>query len=135
MPASTRSTMRRRRWGRGRCGAAATSVSPYAGAGVCVWWRVAIGLGAPTNTPSCCVSTILGRCVSSQLNSLPRVGVVMGSRSDWETMEHAAETLDALDVAYEVRVVSAHRTPDLVFEYASTAADRGLAVIVAGAGG
>ena len=63
------------------------------------------------------------------------VAVVMGSRSDWETMQHAAETLDELGVAYEQRVVSAHRTPDLLFEYASTAADRGLRVLIAGAGG
>ena len=59
----------------------------------------------------------------------------MGSASDWPTMQHAAETLDALGVPYEVRVVSAHRTPDLLFEYASTAAARGLEVIIAGAGG
>jgi len=65
----------------------------------------------------------------------PLVGIVMGSRSDWETMSAAAETLDGLGVPYEVRVVSAHRTPDLLFEYASTAEERGLAVIIAGAGG
>jgi 5-(carboxyamino)imidazole ribonucleotide mutase len=65
----------------------------------------------------------------------PLVGVIMGSRSDWETMSAAAETLDALGVPYEVRVVSAHRTPDLLFEYASTAESRGIEVIVAGAGG
>lgn len=65
----------------------------------------------------------------------PLVGVIMGSRSDWETLRHAAETLDALEVPYETRVVSAHRTPDLLFEYAATAAERGLKVIVAGAGG
>jgi 5-(carboxyamino)imidazole ribonucleotide mutase len=65
----------------------------------------------------------------------PQVGVIMGSRSDWETMRHAVETLERLDVPAESRVVSAHRTPDLLFEYASTAADRGLQVIVAGAGG
>ena len=65
----------------------------------------------------------------------PLVGVIMGSRSDWETMEHACETLDALSVPYEVRVVSAHRTPDLLFEYAENAASRGLEVIIAGAGG
>lgn len=63
------------------------------------------------------------------------VGVVMGSKSDWDTMQHATDTLDALGVAYEARVVSAHRTPDLLFEYASTAVDRGLEVIIAGAGG
>jgi 5-(carboxyamino)imidazole ribonucleotide mutase len=65
----------------------------------------------------------------------PQVGVIMGSRSDWETMRHAVETLERLGVPAESRVVSAHRTPDLLFEYASTAADRGLQVIVAGAGG
>jgi 5-(carboxyamino)imidazole ribonucleotide mutase len=59
----------------------------------------------------------------------------MGSRSDWETMRHAVETLDALGVPNESRVVSAHRTPDLLFEYATTAAERGLEVIIAGAGG
>jgi len=63
------------------------------------------------------------------------VGIIMGSRSDWDTMRHATETLDELGVSYEVRVVSAHRTPDLLFEYASTAAVRGIKVIIAGAGG
>jgi 5-(carboxyamino)imidazole ribonucleotide mutase len=63
------------------------------------------------------------------------VGIIMGSRSDWETMSHAAEKLDELGVSYEVRVVSAHRTPDLLFEYAESAVDRGLKVIIAGAGG
>jgi 5-(carboxyamino)imidazole ribonucleotide mutase len=65
----------------------------------------------------------------------PLVGVIMGSRSDWETMQHAVGTLTELGVPHETRVVSAHRTPDLLFEYASTAADRGLRVIIAGAGG
>ena len=65
----------------------------------------------------------------------PLVGLIMGSRSDWETLRHAAATLDALGVSYEVRVVSAHRTPDLLFEYAATAEGRGIEVIVAGAGG
>lgn len=63
------------------------------------------------------------------------VGIIMGSRSDWDTMQHASETLKALNVAHEVKVVSAHRTPDLLFEYASSAVDRGLKVIIAGAGG
>jgi 5-(carboxyamino)imidazole ribonucleotide mutase len=67
--------------------------------------------------------------------SKPLVGLIMGSRSDWETMRHAAETLDALGVPYEKRVVSAHRTPDLLFRYAEEAEGRGLQVIVAGAGG
>jgi|ERR1700754_1380502 len=65
----------------------------------------------------------------------PLVGIIMGSKSDWETMAHAAETLDALGTPFEVRVVSAHRTPDLLFEYASTAEARGLEIIIAGAGG
>lgn len=65
----------------------------------------------------------------------PLVGVIMGSRSDWETMRHAAETLKALGIPHEVKVVSAHRTPDLLFAYASTAHARGLEVIIAGAGG
>ena len=63
------------------------------------------------------------------------VGIIMGSRSDWETMQHATEVLDALGVSYEVKVVSAHRTPDLMFEYAGSATERGLKVIIAGAGG
>ena len=65
----------------------------------------------------------------------PLVGIIMGSKSDWETMQHAASTLDRLGVAYEVRVVSAHRTPDLLFEYAASAESRGLEVVIAGAGG
>ncbi|HEX3299138.1 MAG TPA: 5-(carboxyamino)imidazole ribonucleotide mutase [Actinomycetota bacterium] len=65
----------------------------------------------------------------------PVVGVIMGSRSDWETMQHACATLDELGVGYERRVVSAHRTPELMAEYASGAADRGLQVLIAGAGG
>jgi 5-(carboxyamino)imidazole ribonucleotide mutase len=65
----------------------------------------------------------------------PLVGVIMGSRSDWETMEHTAATLTALDVPFEVRVISAHRTPDVLFEYAAAAEGRGLEVIIAGAGG
>src|SRR5205823_2630335 len=65
----------------------------------------------------------------------PLVGLIMGSKSDWETMSHAADTLDKLGVPYEAKVVSAHRTPDLLFEYASTAVQRGLEVLIAGAGG
>jgi len=63
------------------------------------------------------------------------VGIIMGSRSDWETMRHASELLEELGIEHEVKVVSAHRTPDLLFEYASTAVERGLKVIIAGAGG
>ncbi len=65
----------------------------------------------------------------------PLVGIIMGSSSDWETMRHAAETLDRLGVAHEVKVVSAHRTPKRLYDYASSARDRGLSVIIAGAGG
>ena len=65
----------------------------------------------------------------------PFVGIVMGSRSDWDTMQHAAQKLDALGVPYEVKVVSAHRTPDVLFSYAESASARGLRAIIAGAGG
>lgn len=63
------------------------------------------------------------------------VGIIMGSNSDWETMRHVSKTLDELGIGYEVKIVSAHRTPDLLFDYAATAIDRGLKVIIAGAGG
>lgn len=69
------------------------------------------------------------------LERQPLVGIIMGSSSDWETMEHAAKTLGELGVPHETRVVSAHRTPDLLFEYASSAERRGIEVIIAGAGG
>jgi 5-(carboxyamino)imidazole ribonucleotide mutase len=65
----------------------------------------------------------------------PLIGIIMGSQSDWETMRHAADMLDALEVPYEARIVSAHRTPDRLYEYAKGAAARGLKVIIAGAGG
>jgi 5-(carboxyamino)imidazole ribonucleotide mutase len=65
----------------------------------------------------------------------PLVGVIMGSKSDWETLRHAGQTLDQLSIPYERRVVSAHRTPDLLYDYVSNAAGRGLEVIIAGAGG
>jgi 5-(carboxyamino)imidazole ribonucleotide mutase len=71
----------------------------------------------------------------SSANSRPLVGIIMGSSSDWETMEHAVKTLTDLGVPHETQVVSAHRTPDLLFEYASTAEQRGLEVLIAGAGG
>jgi 5-(carboxyamino)imidazole ribonucleotide mutase len=65
----------------------------------------------------------------------PLVGVIMGSKSDWETLRHTSQTLDTLGIPHEVRIVSAHRTPDLLFDYALTAAGRGIEVIIAGAGG
>ena len=65
----------------------------------------------------------------------PRVGIIMGSKSDWETMQHAASTLQELGIPYETEVVSAHRTPDKLFQYAEAARARGLAVLIAGAGG
>src|ERR1700751_5089949 len=72
---------------------------------------------------------------SSLAGKPPLVGIIMGSSSDWETMEHAANTLQQLGVPHETRVVSAHRTPDLLFEYAASAEKRGIEVIIAGAGG
>jgi 5-(carboxyamino)imidazole ribonucleotide mutase len=71
----------------------------------------------------------------STTNKSVRVGVIMGSQSDWATMSHTSETLDSLGIDHECKVVSAHRTPDLLFDYASTAFDRGIEVIIAGAGG
>jgi 5-(carboxyamino)imidazole ribonucleotide mutase len=65
----------------------------------------------------------------------PLVGLIMGSKSDWDTLSVCAATLEALEIPFEVRVVSAHRTPDLLFEYAASAEDRGIEVIIAGAGG
>src|SRR6056297_117630 len=73
--------------------------------------------------------------ITGLLHMQPLVGLIMGSKSDWPTMEHAANMLEKLGVAYETKVVSAHRTPELLFEYAKSAADRGLQVIIAGAGG
>ena len=69
------------------------------------------------------------------MDQSPLVSIIMGSKSDWETMRHTAETLEKLGIPYEVQVVSAHRTPDLLFEYSSAAAQRGIEVIIAGAGG
>ncbi len=69
------------------------------------------------------------------MNRQPHIGIVMGSRSDWETMAHAARILDELSLGHEVRVVSAHRTPELLFDYAENAAERGLKILIAGAGG
>ncbi len=65
----------------------------------------------------------------------PLVGIIMGSSSDWETMRHAADTLDKLDVAHERKIVSAHRTPERLYQYAHSAKDRGLKIVIAGAGG
>jgi len=76
-----------------------------------------------------------GTSQTSASAAKPLVGIIMGSTSDWETMEHAAKTLEQLGVPHETRVVSAHRTPDLLFEYASSAEQRGIEVIIAGAGG
>ena len=101
--------MRRVRTGAGRRGPAESRVADAA-------WRSRHGRGA-------------------RRAAAPLVGLIMGSRSDWETMVHAAETLAALGVPHEERVVSAHRTPDLLFRYAETAAGRGIEVIVAAAGG
>ncbi len=73
--------------------------------------------------------------VLTTANQVIRVGVIMGSQSDWATMSHTSDTLNTLGIAHECKVVSAHRTPDLLFNYAQTAYDRGLQVIIAGAGG
>ena len=72
---------------------------------------------------------------SADAPATPRIGIIMGSQSDWETMHHAADTLDSLGVAHEVKIISAHRTPERMRDYAHTARDRGLKVIIAGAGG
>jgi 5-(carboxyamino)imidazole ribonucleotide mutase len=73
--------------------------------------------------------------MASESIPVPLVGIIMGSQSDWETMQHAAAQLDELHVPHEVEIISAHRTPDLLFEYASGAVQRGLEVIIAAAGG
>lgn len=73
--------------------------------------------------------------MSPSNSSSPKVGVIMGSQSDWETMRHAVEILETFKIPHEVKVVSAHRTPDLLFTYADTAEQRGIEVIIAGAGG
>jgi 5-(carboxyamino)imidazole ribonucleotide mutase len=73
--------------------------------------------------------------MSGPANERPRIGIVMGSRSDWDTLQHADAMLTDLGIVHDVRVVSAHRTPDLLFEYAESAGERGLVAIIAGAGG
>jgi 5-(carboxyamino)imidazole ribonucleotide mutase len=84
----------------------------------------------PRRTSKSSTSPVTGAAAQA-----PLVGIIMGSTSDWETMEHAAKTLSELGIPYETRVVSAHRTPDLLFKYASDAEARGIQVIIAGAGG
>jgi 5-(carboxyamino)imidazole ribonucleotide mutase len=79
--------------------------------------------------------TLMAKRATSKIPKSPLVGIIMGSKSDWETLELAARTLETLGVPHEVRVLSAHRTPDQLFEYASTAEKRGLEVIIAAAGG
>jgi 5-(carboxyamino)imidazole ribonucleotide mutase len=79
--------------------------------------------------------TNVGSMKGSSEEMSTKVGIIMGSQSDWETMRHASEILDSLGIQYETKIVSAHRTPDLLFEYAESALDRGLQVIIAGAGG
>lgn len=69
------------------------------------------------------------------MSEAPQIGLIMGSKSDWETMAHAASTLDALEARYEAKVVSAHRTPKRLYDYATSAEERGLKIIIAGAGG
>lgn len=71
----------------------------------------------------------------SNLETAPLVGLIMGSASDWDTMQHSAQTLSALEIPHEIKIVSAHRTPDTMFHYAETAQERGIEVIIAGAGG
>ena len=102
------------------------------------------GFSIVLNLGCVCRAQVLVNCMVSKLifltgiiavNEKVLVGIIMGSQSDWETMQHAAATLDTLGVAHETRVVSAHRTPDHMFEYAEQAVDRGLMVIIAGAGG
>src|ERR1700712_3038520 len=77
----------------------------------------------------------IDRLPGMQQGSVPRVGLIMGSQSDWETLSHAATLLDTLGISFETRIVSAHRTPDRLAEYAATARGRGICVIIAGAGG
>jgi len=83
----------------------------------------------------CFASILFSKAGVMDVNEKVLVGIIMGSQSDWDTMKGAADTLDSLNVAYETRVVSAHRTPDRMFEYAEQAAGRGLMAIIAGAGG
>jgi 5-(carboxyamino)imidazole ribonucleotide mutase len=91
--------------------------------------------GSPIWREGCCCNTLAGfRGWESKVDS-PVVGIVMGSDSDWEVMQHAARQLESLSIPFEARVVSAHRTPDEMFAYAETAAPRGLRCIIAGAGG
>ena len=89
----------------------------------------------PPRRPARASSRVSRRGPARARTQAPRVGIIMGSKSDWDTMRHASAVLEELGVAHECKVVSAHRTPDLLFDYAETAEDRGLQVIIAGAGG
>jgi 5-(carboxyamino)imidazole ribonucleotide mutase len=100
------------------------SLRAYAGHAAGILFSDAVGAGR---------RSVFSRIMTS--SAKPLVGIIMGSTSDWESMEHAAKTLEQLGVPHETRVVSAHRTPDLLFEYASSAERRGIEVVIAGAGG
>jgi 5-(carboxyamino)imidazole ribonucleotide mutase len=100
------------------------SLRAYAGHAAGILFSDAVGGGR---------RSVFSRIMTS--SAKPLVGIIMGSTSDWESMEHAAKTLEQLGVPHETRVVSAHRTPDLLFEYASSAERRGIEVVIAGAGG
>ncbi len=89
----------------------------------------------PPRRPARASSRVSRRGPARARTQAPRVGIIMGGKSDWDTMRHASAVLEELGVAHECKVVSAHRTPDLLFAYAETARERGLAVIIAGAGG
>src|SRR5690606_24178749 len=111
---------------------AATAVGGWRGRrgcrAACGPWRMPMQ-GMVARIPFCRAAT------GAAMVANPLVGIVMGSRSDWDTMQHAAARLEQLGIAHEVRVVSAHRTPDVLFEYAASAGGRGLRAIIAGAGG
>src|SRR5438552_1298803 len=122
--------MRRERSARARLRQEPPAVSCFAR---CAHWPRATP--PPTTNPRVNSVVRYSRTASYNESMKPLVGIIMGSSSDWETMQSAAEMLDKLAVPHEVRVVSAHRTPDLLFEYAAGARGRGLEVLIAGAGG
>src|SRR3954471_6469049 len=97
-----------------------------------MWQIICLGLHGTIATPK---RARLAQLLQGGTMDEPQVGIIMGSRSDWETMRHAADALEALGVAYEAKVVSAHRTPKRLYDYATSARDRGLKLIIAGAGG